>query len=184
MEDQSILELYFQRSEQAIVETDRKYGGFCYHVAYNILTNREDAQESVSDTYLRTWNSIPPTRPKFLQAFLGKLTRNISIDRWRRSGAKKRGGGEMLLSLEELEDCIGQETAEKALSKKELVHTLNGFLQSLADTERNVFLCRYWYLDPIQKISEATGFSQNKINAMLHRTREKLRKALTQEGYL
>ena len=102
MEDQGIVELFFDRSEQAIVETDKKYGGYCYTIAYNILASREDSEESVSDTYFSAWNTIPPRKPTLLQAFLGKITRHISIDRWRKQSAQKRGGKEMILALEEL----------------------------------------------------------------------------------
>ena len=184
MEDQGIIKLFFDRSEQAIVETDKKYGGFCYSIAYNILDNREDSEESVSDTYMAAWNTIPPHRPSFLNAFLAKLTRHISIDRWRKRSAKKRGGGEMILALEELEECADSHNVETELAKKELTRLLNAFLSSLPDTERNVFLCRYWYLDSIQTISEVSGFSQSKVTSMLHRLREKLRKKLSEEGYV
>ncbi len=179
-----ILDLFFKRSEQAIVETDRKFGGYCYSIAYNILANREDSEESVSDTYMAAWNTIPPRRPKFFSAFLGKLTRHISIDRWRKRSAKKRGGGELILALEELDDCVDVHSTERDFQRKELIRTLNQFLMSLPETERNVFLCRYWYLDPVQKIAEYTGFSQSKVTSMLHRTRGKLRKTLNEEGLL
>lgn len=106
LEDQGILALFFKRSEQAIEETDKKYGRYCYSIAYNILSNREDSEESVSDTYLAAWRAIPPRRPRCFSAFLGKITRHISIDRWRRDHAKKRGGGEILLALEELGECV------------------------------------------------------------------------------
>lgn len=184
MEDTEILELYFARSEQAIAETDRKFGSYCYTIAYNILSNREDSEESVSDTYLAAWNAIPPRRPNLFRAFLGKLTRHISIDRWRKYSAQKRGGGEMPLALEELEDCAGGGDAESALAEKELTRLLNAFLAGLPETERNVFLCRYWYLDSIQTISQRAGFTQSKVTSMLHRTRGKLRKKLGEEGYL
>ena len=184
MEDSEILDLYFARSEQAIAETDRKFGGYCYAIAYNILTSREDSEECVSDTYLAAWNAIPPRRPGLLAAFLGKLTRHISIDRWRRGHAQKRGGGEMVLALEELQDCAGSQDAETALAEKELTRLLNAFLATLPEVERNVFLCRYWYLDSIQTISERAGFTQSKVTSMLHRTRGKLRKKLSEEGYL
>ena len=147
-------------------------------------TLREDAEESVSDTYMAAWKSIPPRRPRFLSAFLGKLTRHISIDRWRRSSAKKRGGGEIVLALEELENCVDVSNTENTYEQKELTWVLNQFLSSLSATERNVFLCRYWYMDSIKAISEYSGFSQSKITSMLHRTREKLRKRLIEEGYL
>lgn len=184
MEDQGIIQLFFDRSEQAIEETDKKYGGLCYSIAYNVLDNREDSEESVSDTYLAAWNTIPPRRPNFLNAFLAKMTRHISIDRWRKRSAKKRGGGEIILALEELEDCVDTNGVETELVRKELTRTLNQFLMSLSEAERNVFLCRYWYLDSIQIISQVSGFSQSKVTSMLHRLRGKLRKRLTEEGYL
>ncbi|MEF2838810.1 MAG: sigma-70 family RNA polymerase sigma factor [Oscillospiraceae bacterium] len=184
MEDIEIIDLYFDRSEQAIVETDSKYGSYCYSIAYNILSNGEDSQECVSDTYMAAWKSIPPRRPRILSAFLGKLTRHISIDHWRKSSAKKRGGGEIVLALEELENCVVSNSTENSYEQKELTWVLNQFLSSLSETERNVFLCRYWYLDSIKAISEYSGFTQSKITSMLHRTREKLRKRLIEEGYL
>lgn len=113
MEDQGIIALFFDRSEQAIEETDKKYGGYCYSIAYNILSNREDSEESVSDTYLAAWNTIPPRRPNFLNAFLAKMTRHISIDRWRKLSAKKRGGGEIILALDELEECVDSHNVER-----------------------------------------------------------------------
>ena len=184
MDDNAIIDLYFKRSEQAITETDTKYGRYCYSIAYNILSNREDSEESVSDTYMTAWNTIPPRHPSFLGAFLGKVTRHISIDRWRKSSAKKRGGGEIILALEELEACADVNNTESIVEQKELTKVLNRFLASLPETERNVFLCRYWYLDSIPAISEYSGFTQSKITSMLHRTRGKLRKRLCEEGWL
>lgn len=183
MEDQGIVELFFDRSEQAIVETDKKYGGYCYTIAYNILACREDSEESVSDTYFSAWNTIPPRKPTLLQAFLGKIARHISIDRWRKQSAQKRGGKEMILALEELGECLDTRGMEAEITHRELTRILNGFLASLAETERNVFLCRYWYMDTIETIAKITGFSQSKVTSMLHRSRGKLRKKLTEEGY-
>ena len=184
MEDQKIIDLYWQRSEQAIVETDTKYGGYCYSIAYNILTNREDSEESVSDTYMAAWQSMPPKRPGILPAFLGKITRHLSIDRWRRKTADKRGGSEVSLALEELEGCVsGMESVEDRLQRKELTVLINRFLDSLPEMERNVFLCRYWYADSVQDVADIFGFSVAKINSMLYRTRQKLRRALAKEGY-
>lgn len=184
MEDQKIIDLYWQRSEQAIVETDTKYGGYCYSIAYNILTNREDSEESVSDTYMAAWQSIPPKRPGILPAFLGKITRHLSIDRWRRKTADKRGGSEVSLALEELEGCVsGMESVEDRLQRKELTVLINRFLDSLPETERNVFLCRYWYADSVQDVADTFGFSVAKVNSMLYRTRQKLRRQLQKEGY-
>lgn len=184
MEDQGIISLFFDRSEQAIVETDKKYGGYCYAIAYNILASREDSEESVSDTYMAAWNTIPPRKPNLLNAFLGKITRHISIDRWRRRSAQKRGGKEMILALDELGECVAADGLEAEISQWELTRVLNRFLSGLPETERNVFLCRYWYMDSIEAIVKATGFSQSKVTSMLHRTRGKLRKLLTEEGFV
>lgn len=185
MEDQNIIDLYFQRSEVAIVETDTKYGGYCYSIAYNILTNREDSEESVSDTYMAAWRSIPPRRPALLQAFLGKITRHLSIDRWRSRNAYKRGGGEVVLALEELQGCVsGGETPDKAYERKLLAQLVNRFLEGLPETERSVFLCRYWYLDSVAEIGKHFHFSESKVTSMLHRTRVKLRRVLEKEGWV
>lgn len=185
MDDKAIIELYFSRSESAISETADKYGSYCYSIAYNILTNNEDAEESVSDTYMAAWNAMPPRRPSILATFLGKITRHLSIDRWRSRNAYKRGGGEMVLALEELGDCIsGGETPEKVYARKQLAALFNRFLESLPETERSVFLCRYWYLDPVTDIAEHFAFTESKVKSMLHRTRGKLRKELEKEGYV
>lgn len=184
MEDDQIVALYFDRSEQAILETDAKYGGYCYSIAYNILTNREDSEESVSDTYMAAWKAMPPRHPSILATFLGKITRHISIDRWRSRSAYKRGGGEIVLALEELGDCVsGAESPEQVYLRKEQVVAVNRFLGNLPETERSVFLCRYWYLDSVADIAEYFGFTQSKVTAMLHRTRKKLRRTLEKEGY-
>lgn len=183
MEDNKIIQLYFARSETAIQETDAKYGGYCYSIAYHILTNREDAEECVSDTYWQAWNTIPPNRPNLLAAFLGKITRCTAIDRWRKLSAGKRGSGEFELALDELTDCAAPgEGVEEGLLRKESVRALNRFLASLPQAERQILLCRYWYMDPIPEIAKATGFSQSKVTSMLHRTRGKLRIFLQKEG--
>ena len=184
MDDQKIIDLYWSRSETAIKETDRKYGKYCYSIAYNILTNNEDAEESVSDTYMAAWKTMPPKRPSILATFLGKITRHLSIDRWRSRNRYKRGGGEIVLALEELEDCLSDGlSAEDAVQRKELTVFINRFLDALPDTERNVFLCRYWYVDSMQDIADTFGFSVSKVNSMLYRTRVKLRRTLEKEGY-
>lgn len=185
MEDSQIIELYWNRSETAIAETDRKYGKYCYSIAYNILTNNEDAEESVSDTYMAAWKAMPPRRPSILATFLGKITRHLSIDRWRSRNRYKRGGGEIIFALEELEDCAAEEQAiEKVLERKQLALVFNRFLQSLPETERRIFLCRYWYLDAVSDIASYFGFSESKVTSMLHRTRKKLRTVLEKEGLL
>ena len=185
MDDQKIIELYWNRSDTAITETDQKYGKYCYSIAYNILTNNEDAEESVSDTYMAAWKTIPPTRPSILATFLGKITRHLSIDRWRSRNRHKRGGGEIVLALEELEDCVADnQTTEKAFEQKQLASMFNRFLESLPETDRQIFLCRYWYLDSISDIANYYGFSNSKVASMLHRTRKKLRAVLEKEDLL
>lgn len=183
MEDSQILDLFFNRSEMAIKETDTKYGGYCYKIAYSILANQEDSEESVSDTYLSAWNIIPPRRPATLSTFLGKLTRNISINRFKKNTAQKRGGREIDVALDELDECVsGVESAEDALMRKEILASLNRFLAGLSAEERDVFLCRYWYVNSLDEIASKTGFSVGKIKSMLHRTRGKLGKHLNKEG--
>ncbi len=185
MDDSGIVKLFFARSEQAIRETEAKYGGYCYSIAYNILANQEDSEESVNDTYLSAWNSIPPANPGMLAPFLGKIVRNISIDMWRKRGALKRGGGEMPLVLEELQECIsGGGTPEERYEEKENVSRLEHFVSRLPEMERRVFVCRYWYLDSTAEIAKRFGFSESKVSSMLHRTRKKLEKCLAQEGIL
>lgn len=185
MTDARIVELYWERSERAIEETDHKYGPYCRTIAYNILRSHEDAEESVNDTYLRAWDSMPPEKPGILSAFLGKICRRLSIDRWRRSSAEKRGGGEVPLALEELSYCIpaGSGNPAEEAELRELQWLYERFLLSLPATERRVFLCRYWYMDPISSIALRFGFTESKVTSMLHRTREKFKAVLEKEGF-
>ena len=184
MNDKSIIDLYFSRDEEAITQTDKKYGRYCYSIAYNILMSKEDAEESVSDTYMTAWRAIPPRRPSVLSTFLGKITRHISIDRWRQRSASKRGGGEVTLALEELEDCVaGRQNVEMEYERKELIRAYVRFLDALPVTERRVFLRRYWYVDSIETIAKEFGFSPSKVKTMLHRIRAKLRKHFAEEGF-
>lgn len=184
MDDKRIVELYFHRSERAIDETASKYGKYCFSIANNILANREDAEESVNDTYLDAWNSIPPHRPNSLALFLGRITRRISIDRYRRRNAQKRGSGEVSLVLDELYQCISENAdVEIEFEKRHLAQVINQFVKSLPANEQKVFLCRYWYMDSIKSISKRFGYSESKVKSMLFRTREKLKEALRKEGY-
>ena len=184
MDDGKIIDMFFARNEDAIRHTDAAYGRRLYHLADRIVENGQDAEESVSDTYLTAWNTIPPRKPNILSAFLGKITRHISIDRWRKQSAQKRGGKEMIFALDELGECMDENTLEATVSQRELTRILNDFLTGLPETERNVFLSRYWYMDSIDTIVKITGFSQSKVTSMLHRTRNKLRKRLSEEGYV
>lgn len=183
MEDSDIVELYWMHSENAIAETASKYGKYCYTIAFNILFSTEDAEESVNDTYLGAWNSMPPHRPSILSTFLGKVTRRISLKKWRYKNADKRGGGEVQLVLDELEDCIpSSHDVEQELQMAELEKVISAFIKTLPNMERWVFISRYWYLDPIPAICKQFGFSQSKVKSMLHRTRGKLMSYLKKEG--
>lgn len=185
MEDDGIIALYWKRSEQAIQETDRKYGHYCFQIAQNILENREDSEEAVSDTYMTAWKSIPPTRPNMLSAFLGKITRHISLSTWRKRTAEKRGAGETSVVLEELEECLASsETVETVVHAEELRKGLNCFVQNLPEKERKIFVSRYWYLRSVKYISERTGLSESNVKTMLFRIRGKLRKFLKEEDLL
>ena len=183
MDDQRIVELYWQRDEDAIKETKEKYGRYCYSIAYNILKSPEDAEECESDTYLEAWNAMPPERPDPLRSFIGMLSRRISLDKWRRKNAEKRGGGETALSFDELEECIPSgKGIDEELSEIELGRMISEFLSALPESECNVFLRRYFYFDSINDICKRYGFGQSKVKMMLKRTREKLMKKLTEEG--
>ncbi len=145
MEDDSIVNLYWARSENAISETSKKYGHYCYSIAYGVLGNAEDADESVNDTYLDAWNNMPPHRSAILSTFLGKITRRISIDKWRGRTAEKRGGGEIALVLNELSDCIpSNQNVEHEVEAAELSRQIDNFVMSLSPIEHRVFICRYW----------------------------------------
>ena len=183
MEDNRIVDLYWLRCEEAIAETASKYGSYCYAIAYNILHHAEDAKECVNDTYLGAWNAMPPHRPAILRTFLGKIARRASLKRWRDTRREKRGGGETALALDELAECVpSNASVEEEILAAELSNALNRFLGELPEIERKVFVCRYWYLDSIEKISRDFHYSNSKVKSMLYRTRTKLRLYLRQEG--
>jgi RNA polymerase sigma-70 factor (ECF subfamily) len=183
MEDEKIVDLYWSRNEDAIRHTAERYGQYCYAIAYNILSVREDSEECVNDTYLDAWNSMPPHRPTVLSAFLGKITRRIAIDRWRQSHAQKRGGGEMALALDELSECVAS-TGDVAREAEtlEVAAAVQKFLNTLPDIERRVFVRRYWHMESIADLAAHFGCGQSRIKSMLHRTRGKLQKHLREEG--
>ena len=184
MNDLQIVEMYWNRNEQAISVTAEKYGTYCYSVAYGILHNEEDSKESVNDTYMSAWNSMPPHKPNVLKTFLGKITRRLSIDRLKRKNAEKRGG-EIAEVLDELSECISPSGDPIAEMEKEMLDkTINNFVRELKDTEQRVFLCRYWYAKSIKEIAKLFGFSESKVKVMLMRTRNKLKARLETEGLL
>ncbi|MBO5868644.1 MAG: sigma-70 family RNA polymerase sigma factor [Oscillospiraceae bacterium] len=184
MQDEGILQLYWNRDEQAIEETAAKYGAYCNSIAWNILYNREDCQECVNDTWLQAWNIIPPQRPQRLRAFLGKITRNLAFDRYKAQNTKKRGG-ELEFVLYELAQCIAfNESLEERVSAEELKRLVNDFVRNLPDRERNVFVRRYFFVESAAQIGQRYQTSAGNVMVILSRTRKKLRAFLEKEGYL
>ena len=182
MEDYEIVELYWARSQDAVRETERKYGTYCHTIAVQILDSREDAQEVVNDTWLGAWNSMPQNRPRVLKTYLGRITRNLALRRCRDDHRQKRGGGQLSLALEELEQCLpGGVSPEKRVEAQELGTAIDRFLGTLALVPRQVFLARYWFLDPIETIAKNRGFSVSKVKSILFRVRKALKAHLEKE---
>ena len=184
MHDDEIIALYWQRDERAIEQTKAKYGRHCHGIAQRILGDGRDAEECVNDTYLGAWNAMPPHRPQILPAFLGKITRNLSLKRWRARDAQKRGGGVVAVSLDELGECVpttGNLPAER-LEAAELAQLIDAFLAGLPADQRRVFLCRYWHFDSVHDIAERFGFTESKVKMTLKRTRDGLAAYLEKEG--
>lgn len=182
MDDQKIIQLYWNRSEKAITATNAKYGRYCHSIAYHILHSHEDAEECVDETWLQTWNSIPPERPRRLQAFLGKITRNLSLNRYEKESAQKRGGGTIPLILEELAECIPANHPDSIIDEFAFKDLLERFLDALPQETCKLFIRRYWYMESIRELSKKFHKSENNINVTLFRTREKLRDYLEKEG--
>ena len=183
MEDTEIVDLYWQRDHRAISETSSKYGRYCQSIAYRILFSREDAEECVNDTWFRAWNLMPDKRPSALAVFLGGITRQLALDRWKTKNRKKRGGGEAELALDELSEVIPDGTdLEHSAEDRELEQAVGRFVAALPDAEKAVFILRYWHLIPIAEVAERLNFSQSKTKSMLFRTRNKLKTFLMEEG--
>ena len=183
MEDAAIVDLYWQRSDQAISETDHKYGRYCHAIAYNFVKNKEDAEECVNDTWFRAWNSMPDKRPSVLSTFLGAITRHLAISVYRGKTSQKRGSGEMPLALDELSECVPTGAdLEQEYEIKEFEEAVGMFVESLPEAEQKVFVARYWYLAPVSEIAEKMHFTQGKTKSMLFRIRNKLREYLREEG--
>jgi len=182
MTDAEIIDLYFARCESAIRETSQQYGAYCKTISMNIVRNAEDAEECVNDTYLSAWNSIPPQRPTVFQAFLGRITRNLSLDRYKARKTQKRGGGETAILLDELEYCIPSgNSVEDEVEVGIIGKAIDSFLSSIGKEERIFFVRRYWYADSIAVIAEQFGVSESKVKTGLFRTRNKLKKYLEEE---
>ena len=184
MEDETIVTLYWDRDETAIRETETKYDRYLTKIAYNILADMEDSRESVNDTYLAAWNSMPPQRPALLSTYLAKLTRRISIDRFRYRTRDKRKGSQYALSLSELDECVsGGNTTEEIVNVNLLADTIGIFLRLQSEDTRTAFIGRYYFLDSLKEISSYTGMSESKIKSLLHRTRLNLKAYLEKEGF-
>ena len=184
MEDAEIVELYWGRDEDAITQTKTKYGAYLNRVAYNILSDLEDSQECVSDTLLAAWRSMPNNRPKNLRTYLGKITRQVSIDLYRRRNRMKRYASEYAISLEELGDSFTDgRTPEDELNARLLTETVNCFLRTLPDEARNAFIGRYYFFDSLQAVAQYCDMSESKCKSLLYRTRQSLKAYLQKEGF-
>lgn len=185
MQDKGIIALLFRRDEAAISQMQTKYGGYCYQVAFNILSNAEDSEECVADTWMNAWNAIPPQRPNHLRLFLAKVTRNLAFNRYRAGRAQKRGGGTIEVVLSELEQCIpaGGDAADE-VELRELQRRITRFVEELPERERNIFLRRYFYTESVQGIAKRYHLTPNNVSVILNRTRTGLKTQLSQEGLL
>lgn len=184
MQDEKIVALYWQREEQAIRETEQKYGRYLAKIAHNILLDAEDSRETVNDTYLRAWNSMPPHKPTILSTYLGRITRQLSIDRFRGRHREKRRTSEYALSLSELEDCVCTgNTTEQDVDLHLLAEAIGAYLRTLTPQARNIFVGRYYYMDSLREVAAYYGMSQSAAKSMLFRTRQGLRNHLEQEGF-
>jgi len=184
MDDAKIVQLYWDRDERAIPATADKYGNYCTSIAKNILGNREDAEECVNDTYLNAWKCIPPHRPSILSTFLGKIIRNLSLNRYNRNTADKRGGSQTTVVLDEIAEFVsGRDSVEQEIDRKELIRAMDTFLCTLSADKRAIFVRRYWYFDSISDIASRLGMTENNVSVTLNRLRFKLRRFLLERGF-
>jgi len=183
MTDEAIIDMYFDRNEEAIRASNVKYGKYCTAVADNILNSIEDAEECVNDTWMRAWNAIPPERPSVLKLFFARITRNLAINRYRASNAKKRGCGEIAAVLDELDGCISAKDTEAMFDAVELSRAINTFLEGLEVRERVVFLRRYFFAEDTETVAMRYGMKKSNVRTILSRTRKKLKAHLTKEGF-
>lgn len=184
MQDERIVALYWERNEAALAATQEKYDRYLTKVAYNILSDLEDSRESVNDTYLAAWNSIPPHKPRALSTYLGKITRRLSIDIFRKRRSEKRQASEYALSLTELEDCLGtDDTPQDAAEACLLADAIGAFLRALPTDTRALFIGRYYFLDPLREVALYCGMSEAQAKSRLFRARQSLKDYLKQEGF-
>lgn len=184
MEDNDIIQMFFDRDENAIKEMSIKYGNYCTSIAKNILKNNEDAEECVNDTYLKVWNVIPPSRPNMLKAFIGRITRNISFNLYKKMNTDKRGNLQIPIILDELSECVSDGiTPYQEIEKKELLKAINSFLEKMPQEKRVMFVRRYWYSDSITDIAKRCGVSENSVSVNLNRLRKRLHNYLIERGF-
>lgn len=183
MDDRRIVELFLERSEEAILETDIKYGRYCHKIAFNVLGNDEDSEECVNDAYMRAWGSIPPNEPDSMASYIGRITRNLALDRLRQKQSDKRGNGEVPVVLDELAECVsGHDELERRQDSAEIAAAIDSFLDELNSVERGVFLRRYWMMEPIADVANRYDISVSKTTTMLFRLRNRLKKHFMKEG--
>ncbi|MBQ8392822.1 MAG: sigma-70 family RNA polymerase sigma factor [Clostridia bacterium] len=182
MDDKEIIRLFNERSEQAISQSDRMYGKYCYSIAYRIVENEDDAKEIVNDTFLKAWNTIPPENPHSLCGYFGMLARSTAIDRLRYNTSLKRTGSRTDIAIVELYDCIPQANPGDIVDKMSLNKALNNFLKSISERNRNIFIRRYWYVDSLSEIAKRLSISENSVKAILLRLRRSFKKFLEKEG--
>lgn len=184
MEDSEIVKLFKERSEAAIAKAMEKYKSYCMKIAVNILSSREDAEECVNDAFYKAWGMIPPHEPEMLSSFLGKITRNLAINRFRQRNTEKRGGGDTPLAFEEMSELISDSSGiENEAEQRELLSEVDRFLKKLPERNRNIFICRYWYCDSISDLAHEFELSESNVSAILSRTRKKLKDHLKKRGY-
>lgn len=182
--DEEIVELYWNRNEDAIAYTEKKYGKYLYAIAYNILRDRLDCEECVNDTYLGTWNRIPPTRPNVFRAFIARIARNVSVDRFRKNRRQSNVPTEMTVSLEELDECISQRASvEEEYILREMVRSLNSYLHTQSPTNVYMFICRYYYADSVKTIAQMTDVKEDTVYRTLSKMRGELKTLFEKEGY-
>jgi RNA polymerase sigma-70 factor (ECF subfamily) len=185
VDDKELIKLYFDRNELAVTETQRKFGGYLYTIALNILGSVQDAEECVNDVLMRLWDHIPPANPENVYAYFASVARSVARKRYQKNHALKRGGNETELVLDELRDCCTDpDTVEKQIDSRSLRDAITDFLDTLKPEQQTIFVQRYWYICPIEDIAEDLGISKSKVSVTLMRTRQKLRKHLEQEGFL
>lgn len=184
LEDFEIVKLFTERNESAIAAAMERYKSYCMRIALNILHSHEDAEECVNDAFLKAWELIPPHKPQTLSTFLGKITRNLAINRYRQAFAEKRGSGETAVAFEELSEIVsGDADVQGEAERKELLGEINAFLRKLPERQRNVFICRYWFCESVREVAERFSISEGNVSVILNRVRQKLREHLRKRGF-